>query len=156
MLGPKARNVINALPKTAESGAKKALREINAQDHNHAEKAVRDCEGAPTARSGRKATQKITSEVGALLAFHDFPAEHRLHLRTTIPMEGTFSTVKRRTKVTHGSGSAAASLAMVFKLTGSALARPRAITAPHLVALVRNGTRFKNGHLVEHPEGTAA
>ncbi len=91
-----------------------------------------------------------------LLAFHDFPAEHRLHLRTTIPMEGTFSTVKRRTKVTHGSGSAAASLAMVFKLTGSALARPRAITAPHLVALVRNGTRFKNGHLVEHPEGTAA
>ncbi|MER7411193.1 hypothetical protein ACF06Z_27130 [Streptomyces cacaoi] len=64
--------------------------------------------------------------------------------------------MKRRTKVTHGSGSAAASLAMVFKLTGSALARPRAITAPHLVALVRNGTRFKNGHLVEHPEGTAA
>lgn len=155
MLGPKARSVINALPKTAESGAKKALREINAQDRNHAEKAVRDFEGAYGAE-WPKAAQKITSEVDVLLAFHDFPAEHRLHLRTTIPMEGTFSTVKRRTKVTHGSGSAAASLAMVFKLTGSALARPRAITAPHLVALVRHGTRFKNGHLVEHPEGTAA
>ncbi|MFI6122659.1 hypothetical protein ACIBCU_23155 [Streptomyces sp. NPDC051064] len=32
----------------------------------------------------------------------------------------------------------------------------RAITAPHLVALVRNGARFKNGHLVERPEVTAA
>ena len=45
---------------------------------------------------------------------------------------------------------------MVFKLAESAQARWRAITAPNLVALVRNGTRFKNGHLVEHPEVTAA
>ncbi|MEU5547921.1 IS256 family transposase, partial [Streptomyces sioyaensis] len=44
----------------------------------------------------------------------------------------------------------------VFKLVESAQARRRAITAPHLVALVRNGARFKNGHLVERPEATAA
>ncbi len=75
-----------------------------------------------------------------------------MHLRTTNPIEGPFSTVKLRTKVTHGACSPAAALAMLFKLVESAQARRRAITAPHLVALVRNGARFENGHLVERPE----
>lgn len=47
-------------------------------------------------------------------------------------------------------------LAMVFKPVESAQERWRAITAPHLVALVRNGARFENGHLVERPENTSA
>ena len=46
-------------------------------------------------------------------------------------------------------------LAMVFKAVESAQERWRAITAPHLVALVRNGARFENGHLVERPENTS-
>jgi hypothetical protein len=50
--------------------------------------------------------------------------------------------VKVRTNVTHGAGSPAAALAMVFKLTESAQDRWRAIAAPHLVVLVRAGARF--------------
>ncbi|GAA2960686.1 hypothetical protein GCM10010518_54430 [Kitasatospora cinereorecta] len=39
----KTRNVINALPKSAQPGAKKALQEIyNAEDRDYAEKAVKD------------------------------------------------------------------------------------------------------------------
>jgi hypothetical protein len=45
---------------------------------------------------------------------------------------------------------------MVFELAESAQARWRAITASHLVALVRTGARFENGHLVERPETPAA
>jgi putative transposase len=45
---------------------------------------------------------------------------------------------------------------MVFKLAESAQGRWRAVTAPHLVALVRAGARFENGRLVERPEATAA
>ncbi|GAA3811686.1 hypothetical protein GCM10022206_57860 [Streptomyces chiangmaiensis] len=50
----------------------------------------------------------------------------------------------------------AAALAMVFKLAESAQARWRAMTAPHLVALVRAGARFENGRLVERHEVAAA
>lgn len=52
--------------------------------------------------------------------------------------------------------SLAAALAMVFELTGSALARRRAITTPRPVALVRNGARFERGVLVEREQAVAA
>ncbi|MCX5231442.1 IS256 family transposase [Streptomyces sp. NBC_00233] len=152
----RTRNVVNALPKSAQPGAKKALQEIcNAEDRAHAGKAVTAFEKAYGAK-WPKAVKKITGEAGELLAFYDFPAEHWIHLRTTNPIESTFSTVKLRTKVTRGAGSPAAALAMVFKLVESAQARWRAVTAPHLVALVRNGARFENGHLAEQDETRAA
>ncbi|MFI6143671.1 IS256 family transposase [Streptomyces griseus] len=152
----KVRNVMNALPKSAQPGAKKALQEVyNAEDRDHAEKAVKEFERTYGAK-WPKAVKKVTDETDELLAFYDFPAEHWVHLRTTNPIESTFSTVKLRTRVTRGAGSPAAALAMVFKLAEAAQARWRAITAPHLVALVRNGATFKNGHLVERPEVSAA
>ena len=44
-------------------------------------------------------------------------------------------------------------LAMAFKLIEAAQARWRAVNAPHLVALVRAGAVFKNGKLIERPDG---
>ncbi|MEU3283351.1 IS256 family transposase [Streptomyces antibioticus] len=112
----KARNVTNALPKSAQPGATKAMQEIyNAEDRTHAEKAIE----AFTKTYGAKwpkAVAKITDDAEELLAFYDFPAEHWIHLRTTNPIESTFSSVKLRTKVTRGAGSPVAALAMVFKL----------------------------------------
>ncbi|MFD4862532.1 IS256 family transposase [Streptomyces atratus] len=152
----KARNVVNSLPKSAQPGAKKALQEIyNAEDRDHAEKAVKDF-GRAYGAKWPKAVKKINDDVDELLSFYDFPAEHWVHLRTTNPIESTFSTVKLRTKVTRGAGSPAAALAMVFKLAESAQARWRAITAPHLVALVRTGARFERGVLIEREQETAA
>jgi hypothetical protein len=40
---------------------------------------------------------------------------------------------------------------MAFKLIESAQDRWRAVNAPHLVALVRNGATFTGGKLVERP-----
>lgn len=90
-----------------------------------------------------------------MLAFYDFPAEHWIHLRTTNPIESTFSTVTLRTKVIRGAGSPAAALAMVFKLVESAQERRRAITGVRLVAVVRSGARFENGQHVEREENAA-
>ncbi|MGW5123568.1 IS256 family transposase [Streptomyces sp. NPDC004069] len=152
----KARNITNALPKSAQPGAIKAMREIyNAEDRARAEQAIEAF--AKTYGAKRpKAVAKITGDADELLAFYDFPAEHWIHLRTTNPIESTFSTVKLRTKVTRGAGSPAAALAMVFKLVESTQERWRAITGAHLVALVRSGARFENGILVEREESAAA
>jgi transposase-like protein len=148
----KIANVLGALPKSAHPGAKKALAEIwNAEDKTHALAAVKAFQSAYGAKYG-KAVAKVVDDIDELLAFYDYPAEHWIHLRTTNPIESTFATVRHRTKVTKGPGSRAAGLAMAFKLIESAQARWRAVNAPHLVALVRAGTTFINGKLVERPD----
>jgi transposase-like protein len=151
----KIANVLGALPKSAHTGAKKALAEIwNAEDRDHARRAVPAFKLAYGAKFA-KAVAKITDDLDELLAFYDYPAEHWIHLRTTNPIESTFATVRHRTKVTKGPGSKAAGLAMAFKLIEAAQVRWRAVNAPRLVALVRAGATFERGKLVERTSPTA-
>jgi putative transposase len=148
----KIGNVLSALPKSAHPSAKAALAEIwGAEDKTHALAAAKAF-AADFSAKFPKAVAKITDDVDVLLAFYDYPAEHWVHLRTTNPIESTFATVRLRQRVTKGPGSRAAGIAMAFKLIESAQARWRAVNAPHLVALVRNGATFVNGKLVERPD----
>jgi transposase-like protein len=148
----KMGNVLNALPTSAQPGARAALAEIyNAEDRGHALTAVKVFKDLYEAK-WPKAVAKITDDLDVLLAFYDFPAEHWIHLRTTNPIESTFATVRLRTRVTKGSGSRAAGIAMAFKLIESAQTRWRAVNAPHLVALVRAGAQFEKGRLIERPD----
>jgi putative transposase len=127
----KARNITNALPKSAQPGATKAMQEIyNAEDRTHAEKAI-EAFAKTYGTKWPKAAAKITDDRDELLAFFDFPVRHKL-----------------RTKVTRGAGSPAAALAMVFKLAESAQSRWRAITGASLVALVRSGAKFERDETV--------
>ncbi|MEU9602804.1 IS256 family transposase [Streptomyces sp. NPDC048109] len=152
----KTANVLDALPKSAQPAAKRAIQEIyNAEDKEHAAKAI-EAFAKQYGAKYPKVVKRITDDEEELLAFFDFPAEHWIHLRTTNPIESTFATVRLRTKVTKGAGNRAAALAMVFKLIESAQERWRAVNAPHLVALVRAGARFERGHLVERPKAVAA
>ena len=145
----KTANVLDALPKTAQSAAKRAIQDIhNAEDKELALTAIRSLEKQYGAKYP-KVVARITDDEDELLAFFDYPAEHWIHLRTTNPIESTFATVRLRTKVTKGAGSRAAALGMVFKLIESAQSRWRAVNAPHLVALVRAGARFERGILAE-------
>ncbi|MDQ0808375.1 putative transposase [Streptomyces sp. B3I7] len=151
----KSRNVTNCRPKSAQPDATKAMHEIcNAGSRTHAGKAIEAFSKTYGAKFP-KAVAKITEDRDELLASYDFPAEHWIHLRTTNPIESTFSTVKLRTKVTRSDGSPAAALVMVFELVESAQARWRAITGAHPVSLVRAGARFENGVLVEREEPAA-
>jgi putative transposase len=147
-------NVLNALPKGVQAGARRALNEITqAEDRAHAERAI---EALVTDYGAKwpKAVAKVVDDRDALLAFFDYPAEHWLHLRTTNPIESTFSPVRARTRITKGPGNREAGLAMVFKLLEAAQDRWRAVNGPHLVALVRAGARFDKGRLIERPKET--
>jgi hypothetical protein len=116
----KIGNVLNALPKSAQPGAKKALAEIwNAEDKDHAQAAA-NVFAADYGTKWPKAAAKITDDLDVLLAFYDYPAEHWIHVRTTNPIESTFATVRLRQRVIKGPGSRAAGVAMAFKLIESA------------------------------------
>ena len=148
----KVVNTLDCLPKSAQPAARKALAQIrDAEDREHAEKAIRDFAATYQAKYP-KAVAKITGDQEQLLAFFGFPAEHWVHLKTSNPIESTFSTVRLRTRVTKGPGSRAAGLAMVFKLIEAASERWRYVNGPHLVALVRAGAKFEKGVLIERPD----
>lgn len=85
--------------------------------------------------------------------FFDFPAERRIHLRTTNPIESAFATVHLRTKATKGGRSRAAELARVFKLVESPQARRPAVNAPHPPSPSSAPEPVSNAsHLVERPQ----
>ena len=148
------RNVLGALPKSTHASARRALNEIIlAEDRGHAEHAI----GAFAVAYGikwPKAVAKVTGETERLRCFFAYPAEHWIHLRTTNPIESSFSPVRARTRVTKGPGTKVTGLAMVFKLLQAAEGRWRAVNGPHLVALVRAGARFEKGKLTERPDQT--
>ncbi|WP_280186741.1 MULTISPECIES: IS256 family transposase [Nocardia] len=147
----KQANVVAALPKSAQPGALAAMKDIyNAEDIDKAQLAIKAFEIDYGAKYP-KAVAKIVGDADVLLEFYRYPAEHWIHLRTTNPIESTFATVRLRTKVTKGPGSRAAGLAMAYKLIEAAQTRWRAVNAPHLVALVRNGALFHKGKLLERP-----
>jgi putative transposase len=150
----KAANVLGCLPAAVQAGARKALAEIrDAPDRAHAEQAI-EAFARDYGVKWPKAVAKITNDAEELLSFYDFPAEHWLHLKTSNPIESTFSSVRLRTRVTKGPGAKAAGLAMAFKLLEAAQDRWRAVNGPHLVALVRSGARFDKGVMVERPDET--
>jgi putative transposase len=148
------KNVLDALPKRLHDDAKEALKAIYAaQSRTGALEAVKNF--ADEFAAFEKPTKKITGQLDALLAFYDFPLEHWIHLRTTNPIESSFSTVRLRTKVTRGAGSRKAALAMAYKLLDAAQARWRRINGHELVPLVRAGATFIDGKLQERSESTS-
>jgi transposase-like protein len=141
----KIANVLDKLPKRMQPRAKDLLHEImRAPDRQSALEDIKRFSQEYQAKYP-KAVETLTKDQDELLTFFDFPAEHWIHLRTTNPIESTFSTVKARTKKTKGAGSRKAGLAMAFKLLLAAEKSWRRISAPYLVALVQAGVKFSDG-----------
>jgi len=141
----KTGNVLNKLPKGKQAKAKSMLHDIwMASTREDANKAF-DLFVESYQAKYPKAVKCLTEDRDALLAFYDFPAEQWMHIRTTNPIESTFATVRLRTKRTKGSGSRAACLAMVFKLTMCAERTWRALNGSTLLPDVIRGAAFVDG-----------
>jgi putative transposase len=138
-------NVLDKLPQGLQGRAKGKLREIMGAPSRQAAEAgitrFREDYGAKYP----KAVDSLTRDQDALLTFFDFPAEHWKHIRTTNPVESTFSTVRLRQRVTKGPGSRDRGLLMAYKLLRMAEERWRRLDAYHLLPLVRAGVQFIDG-----------
>ena len=152
----KSANILDALPKSIQPLAKTMLTEVrDAEDREHARDAAKAFDNEFRAK-WPKAAEKLRDDLGPLLCFFDFPAEHWVHLKTSNPIVILSFPPGSRSKVTKGAGSRSAGLAMAYKLITTAESRWRAVNAPHFVALVRAGALFHNGVLVERSEEVAA
>jgi putative transposase len=141
----KTANVLNKLPKKLHDNAKASLHEIwMAETRSDATDAYNQFVETYKAKY-EKAVECLSKDIDDMLAFYDFPAEHWSHLRTTNPIESTFATVRLRTKRTKGSGSAEATLMMVFKLIQSAQVRWRKLRGYALLTDVVQEVIFKDG-----------
>jgi transposase-like protein len=88
-----------------------------------------------------KACACLAKDRTTLLAFYDFPAEHRQHVRRTTPIESTFATVRLRTSKTKGCLSRDTALAMVFKLVRSAERHWRRLNGTNRLGEIVEGRR---------------
>lgn len=94
-----------------------------------------------------KACECLRKDEDTLFTFYDFPAAHWVHLRTTNPIESTFSTVRHRTRQTKGCGSRRATLAMVYKLATAAEKAWRGLNHQELLTHLLAGDTFVDGAL---------
>ncbi len=141
----KTANVLNRLPKSIQAKAKGMLHDLWMAETREAAEEAFSLFAETFAAKYPGAVACLEKDREVLLTFYDFPAEHWRHLRTTNPIESTFATVRLRTHKTKGSGSRAACLAMVFKLTQAAQKRWRALNGSKLVADVIEGITFVDG-----------
>jgi Transposase, Mutator family len=83
----KTANVLNKLPKSQHSKAKRALQEIWMAETKRDALAAFDAFVETRGVKFDKAVECLIKDRDALLAFYDFPAEHWKHLRTTNVIE---------------------------------------------------------------------
>lgn len=151
----KTANVLDKMPKSAQTHAKKMIHEIYM---------------APTKEEGfkafdafirlyeakyPKACECLIKDKEALMSFYDFPAMHWGHIRTTNPIESTFATIRHRTKQTKGCGSRICTLTMVYKLAITAEKHWRKLRGHELIEKIISGVKFKDGEEIKEKEQVA-
>jgi transposase-like protein len=145
----KTANVLDKLPKDMQPQAKQRLQAIwMAPDRARAEMAF-DLFVATYEQKYPQAVECLAKDREVLLTFYAFPAEHWVHIRTTNPIESTFSTVRLRTDKTRGCLSRQTALTMVFKLCQSAQKRWHRLNGAQHMIDVLEGAEFQDGIRVE-------
>jgi transposase-like protein len=153
----KTANVLNKLPKSQQSKAKRALQEIWMAETKKDALLAFDAFIETWGVKYDRATECLIKDRDALLAFYDFPAEHWKHLRTTNVIESSFATVRHRTVRSKGCLSNKTALAMIFKLAEAAEKSWRRLDGYSQLPKVILGVKFTDGiEVVRSQAQTAA
>ena len=141
----KTANILNKLPKSIQAKAKDKLHQIWMADSK--DEAEKNFDAFIETYSAKypKAADCLEKDRDVLLSFYDFPAEHWRHIRTTNPIESTFSTVRLRTAKVRGCFSSLTVLTMVFQLCRSAQKRWIKLHHPERLGEVIRGIKFVDG-----------
>jgi putative transposase len=141
----KTANVLNKLPKSLQAKAKEKLHQIwMAPDKAEAQKHF-DYFISIYGDKYPKAAKCLQKDRKVLLTFYDFPAEHWRHIRTTNPIESTFSTVRLRTAKVRSCFSSETVVTMAFKLCQCAQKRWQRLHGSKKLAEVIRGVIFIDG-----------
>jgi putative transposase len=152
----KTANVLNKLPKSQHSKAKRALQEIWMAETKKDALAAFDAFVETWAVKYDKAVECLIKDRDALLAFYDFPAEHWKHLRTSNVIESSFATIRHRTVRSKGCLSNKTALAMIFKLAEAAEKSWRRLDGHNQLPKVILGIKFADGIEVVRSQAQAA
>jgi putative transposase len=141
----KTANILNKLPKSQQSKAKRALQEIWMAETKTDALVAFDAFVETWSPKYEKAVECLTKDRDELLAFYEFPAEHWKHLRTTNPIESSFATVRHRTVRSKGCLSNKTALAMIFKLAEAAEKSWRRLDGHNQLPKIILGVKFTDG-----------
>ena len=152
----KTANVLNKLPKSQQTKAKRALQEIWMAETKKDAPVAFDAFIETWRAKYERAVDCLIKDRDALLAFYDFPAEHWKHLRTTNVIESSFATVRHRTVRSKGCLSNKTALAMIFKLAEAAEKSWRRLDGHRQLPKIILGVRFTDGIEVARSEAQIA
>jgi putative transposase len=153
----KTANILNKLPKSLQSKAKRTLQEIWMAETKKDALVAFDAFVETWSPKYEKAVECLTKDRDALLAFYDFPAEHWKHLRTSNPIESSFATVRHRTVRSKGCLSNKTALAMIYKLAEAAEKSWRRLDGHNQLPKIILGVKFTDGiEVVRSQPQTAA
>jgi len=152
----KTANVLNKLPKSQQSKAKRALQEIWMAETKTDALVAFDAFAETWGVKYDKAVECLIKDRDALLTFYDFPAEHWKHLRTTNVIESSFATVRHRTVRSKGCISNKTALAMIFKLAEAAEKSWRRLDGHNQLPKIILGVKFADGVEVIRSQAQAA
>lgn len=142
----KSLNVLDKLPKRAQSEAKALLCQIPyaptcREAERRKEQFVRWCEQ----RGHMEAATCLERDWDRLTTFYQFPQPHWQHLRTTNPVESPFAAVRLRTDAAKRYKKVANATAVIWKLLMVAEQSFRRVKHPELMAEVYRGVKFVDG-----------
>ena len=141
----KTANILDKLPKSLQAKAKSEIHEIYlSPTKKQAEYQFKKFIDNYSAKYP-KAAECLAKDHKSLLTFYDFPAEHWRSIRTTNPIESTFSVIRHRTKKSKGCFSRDTIMASVFKLAKEAEKRWRKLYGHTRIADVINLVKFVDG-----------
>ena len=141
----KTINVLNAFPKSVQAKARAHLHDIWQAGTKAESNVAFDVFLETYGVKWDKAVARLVKDREALLTFHDYPAEHWKHIRTSNPIESTFATVRHRTRRTKGCLSRETGLAMAFRLLMSAQVKWRKLDGRNRLPEVISRVEFRDG-----------